>query len=76
MSALSDLQASRDNYITILKTQTDAWVAAGCPPTMSVDGESYQWDSWRDSITKQIQELTKTINQLASPYIVRSRGRV
>lgn len=75
MALIDDLKTSRDNYAAILAAQTTAWVAAGCPPTFSIDGESYQWDGWRDSMVKQINELTKTINAVASPYIVRHRGR-
>lgn len=75
MALVDDLKTSRDNYAAILAAKTAEWLAAGCPPTFSVDGESYQWDAWRDSMVKQIQELTKTINAVASPYIVRHRGR-
>lgn len=75
MSAVSDLVTSRDNYAAILAAQTAAWVAAGCPPTMSIDGESYDWNGWRDSIQKQIRELTETINLVSAPWVVRSRGR-
>ena len=76
MALVDDLKTARDNYGAILAAQTTAWLAAGCPPTMSIDGESYSWDAWRDSINKAIQDLTATINSVSAPWLVRSRGRV
>lgn len=68
------LTAIRDNLLQIVEEQTAAWVAAGCPPTFSVDGESYQWDSWLTSKTQAIEQVDKLI-QRAQPFYVRSRHR-
>lgn len=68
------LTATRDNLLQIVEEQTAAWVAAGCPPTFSVDGESYQWDSWLTSKMQAIESLDKLI-QRATPFYVRSRHR-
>ena len=68
------LQNSRDNIEQIVEAQTLAWVAAGCPPTFSVDGESYQWDSWLASKLAAIESLDKLI-QRAQPFYMRSRHR-
>jgi len=72
---VADLRTTRSNLIAVVKAQTAAWVAAGCPPTFSVDGESYDWNGWLDSKTKAIQDLTDLINKLSAPWTVRSRGR-
>lgn len=68
------LTAIRDNLLQIVEEQTAAWVAAGCPPTFSIDGESYQWDSWLTSKTQAIETYDKLI-QRATPFYVRSRHR-
>jgi hypothetical protein len=68
------LTAIRDNLLQIVEEQTAAWVAAGCPPTFSVDGESYQWDSWLTSKTQAIEQMDKLI-QRATPFYMRSRHR-
>lgn len=69
------LETARDNIGSIIEAQTAAWVTAGCPPTFSVDGESYQWDSWLSSRLEEIDKLTEKIQKLSSPHIVRHRGR-
>ena len=68
---LIDIRTSLEN---IVKAQTAAWEAAGCPPTISVDGESYQWDSWLTSKLDAISKLSEQI-RAASPYMVHSRAR-
>lgn len=76
MALIDDLRSARDNLGTIIKAQTDAWVAAGCPPTFSIDGESYQWGSWLQDKVKELNGLTEAMRNLSSPFIVRSRGKV
>ncbi len=68
------LIAIRTSLENIVVAQTAAWEAAGCPPTLSVDGESYQWDSWLTTKLEAIDKLSEQI-QRASPFIVRSRAR-
>ena len=68
------LTATRDNLLRIVEEQTAAWVEAGCPPTFSVDGESYQWDSWLTSKLDAIKALDALI-QRAAVYYVTSRRR-
>ncbi len=68
------LTSTRDNLLRIIDEQTLAWTEAGCPPTMSIDGESYQWDSWLTSKLEAIKSLDALI-QRAKPFIRRSRHR-
>ncbi len=68
------LTSIRDNLLAIIDSQTEAWVTAGCPPTFSVDGESYQWDSWLTSKLEAIKSLDALI-QRAQVYYKRSRHR-
>lgn len=75
MALVDDLKAARDNLGAIIKTKTDAWVAAGCPPSFSVDGESYQWNEWLSSKIQAVNDLTDQIARVSSPWIVRSRGK-
>lgn len=76
MALIDSLRSARDNLGAIVLAQTEAWVAAGCPPSFSVDGESYQWDAWLKTKVAEIDALTATMRNLSSPFIVRSRGRV
>lgn len=69
------LEAERSDVIAILRARTQAWKLAGEPPTFSVDGESYQWESWRMAKLKEIEQITQMITALDSPYLIRSRGR-
>ena len=64
----------RTSLERIVEIQTASWEESGCPPTMSIDGESYQWDSWLTSKMAEIERLSGMI-QRASPYIIRSRSR-
>lgn len=68
------LTSQRDALERIVDAQLAAWEAAGAPPTMSIDGESYQWDSWLTSKLEAIEKLNKLI-QSAKPFYVRSRHR-
>lgn len=73
---VASLKQSRSNVVAVIAAKTAEWLALGCPPTMSIDGESYQWNEWLKSRNDEIKGLTETINMLSSPWIVRSRGRV
>jgi len=67
---------ARDDLERIVATQTALWRSAGCPPTFSVDGESYDWNNWLSSKTAALAELQKLIQQRSgSAFIVRSRQR-
>jgi hypothetical protein len=73
--AVSNLQESLDNLEQLIETQTAAWVSAGCPPTFSIDGESYDWNNWLDGKTAAIDKLIDLIQKRGGPFIVRSRAR-
>ncbi len=72
---VASLKASRSNVVAIIAAQTALWLADGCPPTFSVDGESYQWNEWLKARNEEIKAMTESISILSSPYIVRSKGR-
>lgn len=74
MTRRERLTAMRDSIERIIVAQTAAWEEAGCPPSFSVDGESYQWDSWLTSKLAAIDSLNKLI-QSAKPFYKRSRHR-
>lgn len=71
----TDLAAARDSLVALVKAQTAAWEAAGCPPTFSVDGESYDWNNWLAGKIDAINALTKTIQTVGGPFVVRRYGR-
>ena len=68
------LNSIRENLLRIVDEQTAAWAEAGCPPTFSIDGESYSWNEWLSSKLSAVEQLDKLI-QRASPYYVRNRNR-
>lgn len=73
-AAALSLIASRDSVLAIIAAQTTAWVTAGCPPTFSVDGESYQWGEWLSQRLAEVEKLNTLIQQLR-PYWSASRMR-
>lgn len=73
-TAKDNLIAARDNLSQIVADQTLLWIADGCPPSFSVDGESEDWNSWLKSKTDAINDLIDLIQKLGSPFVVRSKG--
>ena len=43
-------------------------------PDYGLDGESYQWAGYAESLQRQVEQLTKLINMLSAPWEVRSYG--
>ena len=70
------LGGALDNLIAVQAAEIASWVAAGRPPTFSVDGESYSWSSWLAEMDAAIDAKVKQQNQVSGPWVVRSRGRV
>jgi hypothetical protein len=70
----ANLIAARDNLEQLVADQTAAWVAAGCPPTYSVDGESEDWNNWLAGKIDALEKLNELV-RVARPFIVRSRLR-
>jgi hypothetical protein len=64
----------RDAMLSVIETQTEAWVAAGCPPDFSIDGESYSWAGWLAARLAELEKVEAMI-QHKRPYYVRSRMR-
>lgn len=75
MALVDQLKQIRQDLVDAVGVVTAGWAAAGCPVTYSVDGESYQWSEWLEAKTREIDALTASIQKIASPFIVRSRGR-
>ena len=73
-TALENLITARDNLAQIIANKTTEWVADGCPPSYSIDGESMSWNEWLASKTTAIAELDKAIGRIGK-FIVRSRGK-
>lgn len=75
MATLADnLAAARDSLGAIIAAQTAAWTLAGCPPTFTIDGESYDWNNWLTSRLNELEKLTQQIIRL-TPYLIQSRAR-
>jgi hypothetical protein len=74
MTRVERLTRIRDNLLVVIDEQTAAWMAAGSPPSFSVDGESYQWNEWLTSRLAAVEKLDELI-QRASPFYVRTRMR-
>ena len=44
-------------------------------PSYNIDGQSFDWDKYRDMLNKQMSDLLVIRMQIASPFEVRSRVR-
>lgn len=74
-SDVDNLKTIRSNYIATLATESSFQVANGPKPSYSIDGETVNWDTWRDSMTAKIDAITEMIVKLQAPTLIRSRGR-
>ena len=74
-SDVDNLRSIRSNYIATLAAESAAQVTNGPKPSYSLDGESVNWDTWRDSMMARIDSISKVIQNLQSPFVIRSRGR-
>lgn len=70
-----NLTNARSSLISVVAAQTAAWATAGCPPTFSIDGESYDWNNWLAGKTAAIESMTKQIQQVGPPIRIRMFGR-
>lgn len=70
-----NLTTIRDNYAQALATESAYQITNGPKPSYSIDGESVNWDTWRDSMLAKIDTLEKLIQSASGPFTVRSRGR-
>lgn len=75
MAAFQDLKTARDNLAAMIAAKTEQWLAAGCPPTISIDGESYDWQAWLRNMNEAVASQTDLINKVSAPWLVRSSGR-
>lgn len=72
-------QAAIDAITAAYQTAAATGAAVGvvvARPNYSLDGESYQWDSYRASLEKSIEMVQRLIVLLGGNYLIRSRGRV
>ena len=74
-SDVDNLKATRSSYIATLATEAAYQAANGPKPSYSIDGETVNWDTWRDSMVDKIAKLTELIQSLSGPILVRSKGR-
>lgn len=72
---VENLKATRSSYLQTLATEAAYQAANGPKPSYTIDGETMQWDTWRDSMTAKIEVLTKMISILQGPVLIRTRGR-
>jgi len=74
-SDVENIRQIRSDYIATLAAEAAYQLANGPKPSYSIDGESVSWDSWRDSMTAKIESLTKLLNTVGGPFLIRSRGK-
>lgn len=72
---VANLKLIRANLIAALERETEYQKIHGPKLQVSIDGESYDWPGWRDSILRQVETLNKLIQQTGGPFQVVSRGR-
>lgn len=71
------LRAERTDVINLLRIWTGRFVAAGAPEDfrISLDGESYDFSTWRAEKLAEIKTLTELIGAVSAPWVYRSRQR-
>lgn len=74
-SDVDNLKAQRSSLCQALATEAALQAAGGPRPVVTVDGESVNWDQWRESTLRQIDAITTQIVRLQGPVLIRSRGR-
>lgn len=72
---IASINTAIDNVVAVIAAKTAEWVTNGCPPSFSIDGESYSWDAWLTTKNEEIKRLVETKRLLSGPFIVRSYGR-
>lgn len=72
--SVANLITARDNLDQLIATKTAEWIADGCPPTYSIDGESMDWNNWLTSKMTNLEQLDAAIAR-RSKFVVRSRGK-
>ena len=67
-------QANVDSLVTAINNtaNTNKYVLR---PDYSLDGESYNWNAYKDSLLKNIDDINGLIQRESMPFIVRSRAR-
>jgi len=77
MATVADnLATVKANYMLLLATETAYQVANGPKPSYSLDGESYQWDTWRAAMLDKIEVINKLIQQEDGAFEVISYGHI
>ena len=79
MQVTNPTQAGIDAINAAYAVASAAGTAVGvviAKPSYSLDGESYQWDAYRQGLEKSIEAVQHLIVLLGGNYIVRSRGQV
>lgn len=71
----ASIVASITALTAVIQAQMAAWQSAGCPPTFSVDGESYDWNNWLAGKTAALSALRAELSAAQGPVIVRTYGR-
>jgi hypothetical protein len=73
---LANLQAIQANWIAELALEAASTLVNGPKPSYSLDGESVQWEQYRDAMQKRIDNLYPLIQRAGGPFIVHSRVRL
>jgi hypothetical protein len=68
-------ETALNNLLTVLATKTAEWVAAGMPPTFSLDGLSVNWVGWLRDMNAAIEAQAKLVAMLQGPFVRHSRAR-
>ena len=70
---LENLVIIRDNYAQSLATESALQISNGPKPSYSIDGQSVNWDAWRDSMMAKIAALNELL-AAGEPFELHSVG--
>lgn len=69
----ANLQTALNNLVAGLAARSADWVAAGSPPTYSIDGQMVDWNGWYASQLKAIADLSGLVSS-AAPFEIQTQA--
>lgn len=77
MATVQDnLATIKANYVLLLAEESAYQRKNGPKPSYSLDGESMQWESWRQMMLDKIETINRLIQQEDGAFEIRSIGHI
>lgn len=74
-TAAENVDQSITDLTVLIATKTAEFIAAGMPPTFSLDGLSIDWASWLKAMNDNLKALIELRAALQGPFMINTRLR-